>query len=70
MIQRHHNDPAQGYPGVSKIIELFSRNYYFSGIKKEIECYINKYSDYQKNKHSTHAPYRYIQFAEIAEYPW
>ena len=70
MIQRYHDDPAQDYPGISKTTELFSRNYYFPGIKKEIKRYINKYSDCQQNKHNIHAPYRYIQFAEIAEYPW
>ena len=60
MIQRYHDDPAQGYLGISKIIELFLRNYYFPGIRKEIERYISKCSDCQQNKHNIHAPYGYI----------
>ena len=51
-------------------MELLSRNYYFPGIKKKIEHYISKYSDYQQNKYNIHVFYGYIQFAEIAEYPW
>ena len=47
MIQQYYDDPAQGHPGISKITELFLQNYYFSGIRKEIEYYINKYSKYQ-----------------------
>ena len=70
MIQRHHDDPAQNYPGISKTTELFSRNYYFPEIRKKIERYISKYSDYQQNKYSTHAFYGHIQFAEIIEYFW
>ena len=46
MIQQHHDDPAQNYSKISKTIELFLRNYYFPGIKKKIEYYIDKYSDY------------------------
>ena len=57
MICQHHNDSAQRYPRISKTVELFSRNYYFPGIRKEVEYYISKCQDCQLNKHTTHAPY-------------
>ena len=60
MIQQYHDNSAQDYSEILKIMELFSRNYYFPKIKKEIECYINKYLDYQRNKYSIYAPYKYI----------
>ena len=62
MIQRH--------PGISKTVELFSRNYYFPGMRKEVERYISKCPDGQLNKHSTHASYGYIQYTKIADYLW
>ena len=70
MVQRHHDDTAQGHPGVSKTVELLSRNYYFPGMRKEAERYISKCQNCQLNKHRTHAPYGHIQYAKIADYPW
>ena len=42
MVRQHHDDPAQGHPGISKTVELLSRNYYFPGMRKEVERYISK----------------------------
>ena len=69
MVRRHHNNPAQGHPGISKTVELLSWNYYFPGMKKEVERYVSKCQDCQLNKHATHAPYGYTQYIKIADYP-
>ena len=49
---------------------MISRNYYFPGMRKKVEYYINKYQNGQLNKHSTHAPYEQIQYTKIAKYLW
>ena len=69
MIQRYHDDPGQRHPEIIKTVEMISRNYYFPGIRKKVEYYINRYQNCQLNKHSTHVPYKYIQYTKIVEYP-
>ena len=51
-------------------MELFSRNYYFPGIRKEVEKYINKCQNCQLNKYSIYILYGYIQYVRIADYFW
>ena len=70
IIHQYHNDSAQRHPGILKTVELLSRNYYFPGIRKKVEQYINKCQNYQLNKHITHVSYKYIQYAKIADYLW
>ena len=70
MIQRHHNNPAQRHPGITKTIEIISPNYYFLGIRKKVECYISECQNYQMNKYSTCILYKYIKYIKIADYLW
>ena len=41
-------------------MEIFSQNYYFSGMRKEVEYYISKYQNCQLNKYLIHTLYGYI----------
>ncbi len=61
IIRQHHDDPIYGHPGIKRTIELIQRNYEFKGISSKVYKYIKKYATYQKNKHSTHAPYGELQ---------
>ena len=60
MICQYYDNPAQRHLRISKIVELFSQNYYFSEMKKKIKQYINKYQSCQINKYLTHTLYKYI----------
>jgi hypothetical protein len=69
IIQQHHNDPVHSHPRVARTIELIARNYQFQKIKDKVSNFIKKCADCQKNKHSTHAPYREMQPIELPEKP-
>ena len=68
IVQKRYNDPTQGHSGISKIIKLFSQNYYFPRMRKKVKRHINKRQKCQLNKHPTHTSYKYIQYAKIADY--
>jgi hypothetical protein len=51
-------------------MELIQRNYSFRKMKNKVAKYIKKCVDCQKNKHSTHAPYREMQALELPNEPW
>jgi hypothetical protein len=57
------------YPSITRTIELIRRNYEFKNIKDKITSYIKKYTDYQRNKYSTHALYEEMQLIELLEKP-
>jgi hypothetical protein len=69
IIQQHHNNPVHKHPEVAQTIEQIQRNYQFKNIKEKVTSYIKKCADCQKNKHSTHAPYREIQPIELPSEP-
>jgi hypothetical protein len=69
IIRQHHDDPVHRHPRVARTIEQIQRNYQFSGIKDKVASYIKKYADCQRNKHSTHAPYREMQPIELPSKP-
>ena len=68
MVRQHHDDPAQRYLRILKTVELLSQNYYFPGIRKKVEHYINKYQNCQLNKHVIYTLYGYIKYTKIADY--
>jgi transposase InsO family protein len=70
IIRQHYNNPVHGYPRVAQTIEQIQRNYQFSGMKDKVALYIKKCADCQRNKHSTHAPYREMQPIELLSEPW
>jgi hypothetical protein len=69
IIQQHHDNPVHRHPRVTRTIEQIQRNYQFKNIKEKVTSYIKKCTDCQKNKHSTHAPYREMQPIELPSKP-
>jgi hypothetical protein len=65
IIESHHDDLVYSHPGITQTIELIHQNYNFLGIKDKVASYIKKCADYQRNKHSTHTPYRESQPIEL-----
>jgi hypothetical protein len=50
VIQDYHEDPAQGYPGVVKTLELIQRTYTALKIRRYIEQFIKECVPCQQNK--------------------
>ena len=60
VIRDYHDDPMQGYPGVSKTMELLGRGYAAPKLRARVEQYIKEYIQCQQNKATRHAKYRQI----------
>ena len=43
VIRDYHNNPIQGYPGVSKTMELLGRGYAAPKLRARVEQYIKEY---------------------------
>jgi len=41
IIQLHHDTPVEGHGGRWKIVELVTRNYWWLGVTKEVERYVD-----------------------------
>jgi len=50
VIQLHHNTPVGGHGGRWKTIELVTRNYWWPGITKEMERYMDRCDTCQRYK--------------------
>ena len=50
VIQLHHNTPVGGHGGRWKTIELVTRNYWWPGITKEMERYMDRCNTCQRYK--------------------
>ena len=70
IIRDHHDDPAQGHPGVSKTMKLINRGFAAPRMRPQVEKYIKECIMCQTNKASRHARYGKIQFAPVPEDPW
>ncbi len=70
VIRDHYDDPLQGHPGVSKIVELLQREYTTPRLRAHIEKYIRECIQCQQNKSARHAKYRQIQFAPVPDTLW
>ncbi len=69
-IRDHHDDPANGHPGIARTTEHIRRNFTFPGMKTKVSEYIKKCESCQKNKASRHAKYGNLQFQPPPEQPW
>ena len=42
ILREHHNSPTAGHPRIKKTYKKIKEDYYWSGMKKDIENYITK----------------------------
>ena len=50
IIQLHHDTPVGGHGGRWKMIELVTRNYWWPGVMKEVEKYVEECNACQRYK--------------------
>jgi len=56
VIQLHHDTPVEEHGGRWKIIKLVIRNYWWLGVTKEVEKYMDGYDACQYYKNRSEAP--------------
>ncbi|QRW07008.1 Transposon Tf2-7 polyprotein [Ceratobasidium sp. AG-Ba] len=70
VIESRHDNPAAGHPGHFRTLDLVSRDYYWSGMKKSIVKYVQACDSCIRNKHSNQAPPGLLQPIELPNKPW
>jgi len=70
IIQLHHNTPVGEYRGRWKTVELVARNYWWPGVTKEVERYVDRCDICQRYKNRSKAPVGKLMPNVIPEKPW
>ena len=66
----YHDTPVGGHRGRWKTIELVARNYWWPGVTKEVERYVDRCNACQRYKNRSKAPVGKLMPNAIPEKPW
>jgi len=70
IIRARHDSNLAGHPGISKTIELISRDYVWIGLRKDVELYVSGCIVCQRTKPSHAAPSGLLKTLEVPSLPW
>ena len=70
IIQLHHDIPMAGYGGKWKMVELVTRNYWWLGVTREVERYVEGCDLCQRMKNRTEEVAGKLKLGEVPEKPW
>jgi len=70
ILRARHDSPLAGHPGISKTIELISRDYTWVGLKKDVEAYVSGCAVCQRTKPSHQRPSGHLRSLEVPTQPW
>ena len=70
IIQLYHNSPVGGHRGRWKMTELVARNYWWLGVMKEVERYVDRCNACQRYKNQSKALVGKLITNAILEKPW
>ena len=65
VIQLHHDVPAAGHEGRWKTVELVTRNYWGSGVTREVEKYVEGCNLCQRMKNRIEKPAGKLKLSEV-----
>ena len=70
LISNYHDNPKYGHPGVTRTLDLITREWSSPRMRTEIETYIKNCPPCQQNRASNHAKYGYLQKIRLPEFLW
>ncbi|SLM40434.1 reverse transcriptase domain protein [Lasallia pustulata] len=70
VIQERHDNKLAGHPGISKTIELITRDFKWPGLRKDVQHYVDNCDTCKKAKHSRHKPYGLLQPPAVPNETW
>ena len=70
IIRLYHDTPVEGHEGQQKTVELVTRNFWWSGITKEVKKYVEEYNFCQRNKNCIKQLAGKLMPNFILEKPW
>ncbi len=65
-----HDDKTAGHPGITKTIDLLSRDFYWKNMNRHIKEYVNSCIQCQRNKPSNQTPIGLLQPIPAPEQRW
>jgi len=70
IIRLHHDTPIAGHGGQWKTVELVTRNYWWSGVIKEVKRYVEGCDQCQRMKNRAEMPVGKLRPNQVPERPW
>jgi len=70
VMQRYHDGPLMGHPGVTKMLQILGAGYFFPKMRTAIEDFVRRCSICRRSKHDRHAPYGLLQPLQVPTKPW
>jgi len=70
VIQLHHDVPAAGHGERWKTVELVTRNYWWLGVTRDVEKYMEGCDLCQRMKNRTEEPVGKLKLSEVPKKPW
>ena len=70
IIKDRHDAKTAGHPGISKTIELITRDFTWPGMRKDVTKYVTNCDTCAKAKHSRHKPYGKLQSPAMPGEAW
>jgi hypothetical protein len=70
VLQEHHDAPLAGHSGISRTLELVTRNYWFPGINAFVKDYVNSCYSCQQAKAPHHPRHGELASLPVPTSPW
>jgi transposase InsO family protein len=70
VLQQHHDTPLAGHFGITKTVELITRNYWWPQLRHSVEEFVRTCDTCNRAKTPRHLPYGLLQPLPIPSKPW
>ena len=70
VLENRHDSPVAGHPGENKTLELVSRDYFWPGLRQDVQGFVKTCHACARNKARRHAPYGTLKTLELPSRPW
>jgi len=70
LVTEQHSLPAYSHQGITRTFEQITREYYFPGLRKEVEKVVLECNMCNKSKLAYHALYRLLKSPSVATRVW
>jgi hypothetical protein len=69
-VREQHSLPAHGHQGIARTFDRLAKDYYFPGMRKQVEKVVSECDLCNKSKASRHAPYGLLQPPPVPGKAW
>lgn len=70
ILEARHNSTLAGHPGITKTMELISRDYVWNGLRKDVEKYVSGCVTCQRTKVSHQRSHPHLRPLSVPKVPW